>query len=350
MSVFKGKIPRSSSEALTISQYSHLTQELSLSLPRDFATNLLNKELESQKDCSIQTITELVNLYREAIEYYEHINDPKFFYYQEKMHKFLLRSDILNAMQLENNRLKATRSTITRSRANTVRKPRNQPIKSVPEHRELSSIEIHNTVASISPPKIATISPKKIDKIMVQNESESKNTKIKAVDNFKSQELSLEERLASRKMRSLNASLDLSLQQESESPIKLREITYEDFFKDIDEETRDSGLSSRSSFKVNDINVESRKNGFSPDILEKKLEDVMEKHHLEKIEIISEIKLKYERKIQVLNDSGSATKAKLNEIRKDMSDEIEIANKALDESRKTELFRLKEEMYTIEYD
>lgn len=48
------------------------------SLPNDFAMKLISKEIELESDCSLSNLKGLVDLYREAIEYYEDMKNPKF--------------------------------------------------------------------------------------------------------------------------------------------------------------------------------------------------------------------------------------------------------------------------------
>ncbi|CAG9317367.1 unnamed protein product [Blepharisma stoltei] len=308
-----------------------------ISLAPDFALSLLNKELEAQKNCSIQVIQELVNLYRQAIEYYEFVNDQKFMYYQDRLHKFLVRPDILHAMQQENERLKITRATNRkpRSRATTIAKL--QPVKSNPEHRNLTSDE----VKAIIPP----VSPKKINKIMTKNEDETKIVTSKTANDFKTQDLNLEERLINRRQRSSNTSLNSSFNQDSCSPDKRVQIPYDDL-SDNEEETRVSSRRS-SSISVNQINnelnrIQQERKEFSPEVLEKRLEEIMEKHFCEKTERIAEIKVKYEREMQRLSESGLASRGKMNEIRRLMNEEIEAVNAALEFSKQGELLKLKE--------
>jgi len=53
--------------------------------PSDFADQLVAKEMAVDRDCCIENINELVQLYGLAVEHYENLNDSRHIDYQERM-------------------------------------------------------------------------------------------------------------------------------------------------------------------------------------------------------------------------------------------------------------------------
>lgn len=69
-------------------------------LPEDFADQVL--ELEMKVDCqpSIEALRQLLELYSQAIEYYESKKNKKYLYYQERMKNLLVRQEKLLEAQV----------------------------------------------------------------------------------------------------------------------------------------------------------------------------------------------------------------------------------------------------------
>ena len=67
-------------------------------LPRDFAMEVLKKEIELDKTPSLPLLQEVIQLYGRAIEFYEHKKDPRFAKFQERMHQLLLKPQIFHLM------------------------------------------------------------------------------------------------------------------------------------------------------------------------------------------------------------------------------------------------------------
>ena len=53
--------------------------------PSDFADQLVAKEMAVDRECTIDNINELVQLYGMAVEHYENLNDNRHIDYQERM-------------------------------------------------------------------------------------------------------------------------------------------------------------------------------------------------------------------------------------------------------------------------
>ncbi|CAG9326535.1 unnamed protein product [Blepharisma stoltei] len=71
-------------------------------LSNDFGIKLLEKELELEKNWSIEIINELVLMYTEIIEYYEYNKDPRYLDFQDRMHKMLVKPQAISTMREEN--------------------------------------------------------------------------------------------------------------------------------------------------------------------------------------------------------------------------------------------------------
>ncbi|CAG9334917.1 unnamed protein product [Blepharisma stoltei] len=70
-------------------------------LSEDFGIRLLEKELELEKDWSIEIINQLVLMYTEIIEYYEYYKDPRYLDFQDRMHKMLVKPQAITTMREE---------------------------------------------------------------------------------------------------------------------------------------------------------------------------------------------------------------------------------------------------------
>ncbi|CAG9318013.1 unnamed protein product [Blepharisma stoltei] len=73
--------------------------EPSPSLSSGFAQEVLDLEGELDFCCNIETIQRLLQLYTQAIEFFESIKDPKYLHYQERMQNLLARKDVLQVIK-----------------------------------------------------------------------------------------------------------------------------------------------------------------------------------------------------------------------------------------------------------
>ena len=51
--------------------------------------------------CNLNTLKQLLELYSQAVEYFESLNDPRHMQYQERMQNLLMRRDVLAVMNGE---------------------------------------------------------------------------------------------------------------------------------------------------------------------------------------------------------------------------------------------------------
>lgn len=69
--------------------------EPSVQLPPNFAQELLHHELEIESDTfTMQTVIQLLQLYRLGVEYYESIKDDKYLIFKNKSQSLLLRESV----------------------------------------------------------------------------------------------------------------------------------------------------------------------------------------------------------------------------------------------------------------
>ncbi|CAD8091054.1 unnamed protein product [Paramecium primaurelia] len=69
------------------------------SLPKNFADQILNLEMEIELNDQIQIelIQDLISLYMEGVEYYESIKDRRHLYFQRKLNALMLKPSFINA-------------------------------------------------------------------------------------------------------------------------------------------------------------------------------------------------------------------------------------------------------------
>jgi hypothetical protein len=75
-----------------------LQKKVRKSLPDNFFEKVLELELRIKRDFTMEILTEIVNLYTSAIEWYESIEDSKYKDYQNRLNILLSQPDILKCM------------------------------------------------------------------------------------------------------------------------------------------------------------------------------------------------------------------------------------------------------------
>ena len=170
---------------------------------------------------------------------------------------------------------------------------------------------------------------KNVGRIVQTQQKRTENVINRAVTDLKSQESSLEERLANRKQKVLNMSTDSAnnsfcIRKKAFCPVEApMSPTNNSFFFDF-ESDRSAGENFESQVSL-------------------KIEKIMEENFSEKSEKITEIKVKYETEINDLpSDSGIYTEI-IKEMRKQMKKEIEEISLALDNKRKELILKAKNE-------
>uniref|UniRef100_A0A7S3MRU3 Uncharacterized protein n=1 Tax=Fabrea salina TaxID=342563 RepID=A0A7S3MRU3_9CILI len=285
-------------------------------LPNNFATNLIEKELQLESDCSLEVLNELVNLYSQAIEYYEHVQDPKYYDFQDRLHKILVRPEILKLMQSEK-KPQAHSTPCSPKRSLKSKK------KQTERKRQLMAAELTNRMPSTHQTRRNT------SKLVSRHSSNTKRVAGRAVKDFQSQETALERRLASRKQKKINNTYDmLSLPA---SPLSTSGYFEFDSFSEVG----DDELS---------LTIESDRSGgpkLSKQGLEHKLEEIMEKNFAEKAAKIAEIKVNYESQIREMEGQGGIMNMIVDQMKTQMNEEISKLTQELDAKRKVEIENLK---------
>ena len=300
------------------------------SLPEDFAMKLLDKEIELESSVTINTLTELVDLYRQAIEYYEDIKSQKYWDLQERLQKILMRPEVLSMMKEEHQKTKSNSRTRPRAstQTSTFSKDKRQQFENNKkvlntQLQDSGIVQVHNVT------KLAT-------KLVENQDSTNKQTIKKSVSNLKTQDLSLEDRLKMRKQRTLHMSPNTSLIKEFRpvvSPVN-ENSTSSSFFFEFQDDKSSEGKSMNSSFQRSDE-------------LENLIERIMEESYLEKTERVTGIKVKFETQINEYSGQGAVYDEIIRNLKSQMTEEIEVVNKELDFNRKQAIAKAKAEFIEI---
>lgn len=293
-------------------------------LPSDFAMKLLDKEIELESNASMLTLNELVDLYRQAIEYYEEIKSQKFWDMQDRLQKILMRPEILKIMRDESNKHKPTSKS--RSRAAT------QVVSTSLEKKQQfeQNKKVFNTQLQDSGLVQVQNVDKQVTKLVENQESSNKEALTKSVNNLKKQDLSLEDRLKMRKIKNLNISTDSGFGKDFQTASSPNNgnSTSSSFFFEFQDDKSNEEKSVNSSFMKSDE-------------LESLIERIMEENFIEKTEKVTEIKVKYETQINEYVGQGSVYDEIVKQLKAKMSEEIKEVVDSLDNKRKAAISKAK---------
>ena len=270
-------------------------------LPPNFAMKIIEQEIQLEKTWSKELIGELVELYSQAIEFYNYNNDPKCYDYQDRMHKMLLRPQVISSLSSN----PKTKSEPTPSSVNDYKEEMNKS-------RLLMAAELNSSM-----PLTSHKTERNISKTIDENENAAKEIVEKLVDNFKMQDTDLMSRLEDRRK------MNKTFQYEPVKDELSISINYENISNIIE------------SDKSGGYNVNKAE-------LNKKIEELMEKHFAEKAARISEINVKYEKEIIEMQDEGVMALV-IAQMRENMKEEIETVSKEYDAKRRAEILKLKQD-------
>lgn len=286
---------------------------------------LLKKELELENSPSLSVLEDVVHLYSNAIVYYEHVRNPIFYDYQERMHKLLVRPHIL---QLMNEGLASAPSTPSGFSTKSELSLKKQDLG---RNKDFLSRQIDK----------AYLLTENMKRIIDRYERRSRNVTVKAIDNMQIQEVNLDRRLAIRKVHMQSNGYARYTPQNA--------ITNHSFGSSLSsiEETDEIKQSYREFSKKSSLYDlgEFIVKGEVPiliDELEKKLENVMEQSYGEKAGKIAEVRIKYQVQMQKLGDDALMTVVK-KQMKEDMQREIDQIAVEIDENRKEMIRRIKED-------
>ena len=168
--------------------------------------------------------------------------------------------------------------------------------------------------------------------IIERHSSASKDTAQRAAADFKSQDSSIERRLAGRKKSQITKSMNfLSCSSNDLSKVFGCDLS------DVDEEHNNS--STKSSFFNADEQVADTVEKF-----EKKIEEIMEKNFSERAVKIAEIKFRYESQINDINGMGDIMDLLVKQMKINMQEEVDSLVQEYDLKRREEIRKLKEEI------
>jgi hypothetical protein len=306
---------------------------MNTNLPADFASKLIDKEIELESDCSITSLTQLVELYRLAIEYYEEIKDPKFWDFQDRLQKILTRPEVLKIMKEVNELYKSDHSIQTRKKRAQTHNPV-QILQQKKQTFETSKIKLGSQLEDQINIQI-TNSAKTATKVVQAQVHRNKTVTEKAVKNILSQERSLEDRISQRKKKVLDVSIDSAYSSNNLS----QSFQYGKLMLDsiTENSTNSSFLSEFDNEKS--LNLSNYQNNDFEEIIEL----IMEENFAEKTEKISEIKVKYELQINEYLSHGGIFNEVISQMKKKMNEEIAEVTYELDIKRKQSILKAKSE-------
>lgn len=285
----------------------------------DILSKILERELELESNLSLDTLTSLVESYRSAIEHFEEIKSPKLWDYQERLQKILMRPAVLKLMQAENQKYRSQQRTRKRAQTDL---PAPKPIQ------KSNTIDFPTSTPNIPIPQepAPQSTEKQANRIVESQQKRTEDVITKAVNELKAQDRSLKDRLAGRKQKGLNITLNTSFGSSPggfslpHSPVNQDK----EFFFEVEREK--SGGS----------------NVFA--VLHGKIEKIMEASFKEKTEKITEVKVKYGTQIGELEAQGGIYLEIVKEMRNSMSKEIEEISREVDVKRKEAILQAKREL------
>ena len=264
---------------------------------------LLDKEAELERNCSVDIVNELVQLYTEAIEYYAYMKDKKSNDFQERMHKIFLRSDVIHAI-----------------RQNTP----SSPTKSVTmQQRKLESENLKLQKSEVAKDLLENQSSKSLNRIIDYQKLRNIEIARKAVMDFKSQDQDLQKRLDSRRKSMLTKSMDGS-RYLNISIVRERDL------RAVSEES-----DSQTGSFVKLVEEEDEKD------IEAELETIMEKYCSEKAKRIADVQVKFEIQLMEMQGEGMIMEQIRQQIKKDMQEELLIITNEIEKKKMEEILVLK---------
>lgn len=177
-----------------------------------FSIKLLEKEIQLEKTFRVDIIQDLITMYSHAIEHYNEQNDPKYYDYQDRLHKLLLKPEVASVL----NSSKKTN------------------LYNLSKHRSITNSQLAKS-------QIITSSRSSIkSKILESAEKTMKKEEI--FQNVSRQELSLEDRVNMRRSRKFMSFSGVSTKNsyyidEKDQVVEVMESYYSEKAKEIEETT-----------------------------------------------------------------------------------------------------------------
>ena len=269
-------------------------------LSPNFAVKLIDKEAELERNCNVDIIQELVQLYTEAVEYYAFIKDNKSYDYQERMHKMFVRPDVIKAIKQNIPSSPVKNMTMQQRKVESQKAKTSQVAVDLFHNREVKSLN-------------RIIDYQKLRNIEVAR---------KAAMEFKLQDQDLQKRLDSRKKSMLTKSMDGSRYVN-------KSILQDKTLKAVSEESDSQTTSFVKFMEEDEIDIEYE------------LENIMEKYCNEKASKLSQIQVKYETQLKEMDGPGPLMEQIRAQLRVDMKNELDTAEKEIDSKKEKEIHGLK---------
>ena len=328
------------------------------SVTTDLAMKVLEKEIELEKTWDPKLIHELMNLYSKIIEQYEQNNNPKYLDFQDRMHKMLVKPQVISALQRINCPKTSTSHGVAMTKepqnkdekkkvdsnedpSKSLAKPESKPKLSIDKillnPRPSNPLSVRKAQADLTRKSLSdklaqnltkTKSMRKVNCIIERQSSTSRETAHKAVADFKSQESGLERRKASRKLSAIARSMTMN----TSSTNDFSRISKCDLSSINDENC----LSPKTMNFFEDHSAENFDN------FEKKLERIMETNYTERAMKIAEIKIKYENQMEEISGTGDIMDMVVKQMKVNMHEEIGRVTAEFDARRKEEIRKLRE--------
>ena len=257
-------------------------------LPGDFAQRLLSAEMELEQEVKSETVDRLVDLYRQAIEYYECWGDSSFLDYQARLHQLLLKPGLLQHL----------------SPTVSLPSPLHSPHRArTPKSALLPSLHPSDQELSCEMPIKQS---RKLQLIVESQRQESSTACSKAKQDVANQYSTLTSRLAKRKTHSHQTSLDSGT-------------------RDWKKKVSDSVKSSPQHISESDKSGGTSKRAERIDTVAHQIEEVLERLCTEYASKAAAIRLRYETQIQAIEQdlNGSTFMQKVVDNMR-MAEETEI--------------------------
>ncbi|CAG9335509.1 unnamed protein product [Blepharisma stoltei] len=375
-------------------------------LEADFGMKLLEKELELEKSWNIETINELVHMYTEMIEYYEYHKDPKYLDFQDRMHKMLVKPQVIASMREDNrakNALKLDKSSSSQNTEGKARRledfedlespksvstetstvnseaelkqeePKAQDLDELSDDQLQRSRSRHHTVSG-TPSKSPTqnlndIQKRKQDSAKMKEALSAELSKTLTDVSYKATKFfdrviglvqaSTKETAAKAVSDFRSQDSDLSRRLSSRKQVTMNKsvisiefmppaenVSVSDIhFSDTEETFEQCSFLSTALNKshINEQQENSRINDFRMvEYLENKLEELMEKNFSEKVAKMSEVRLRYESQMKELEGQGGLAQMIVGQMKVDMENEIKAIAEEFDNKRKQDVRALKQ--------
>lgn len=368
--------------------------------PQPVSTNLamriIEKELELEKTWDFRVIHELMSLYTKMIEHYEQNNNPKYYDFQDRMHKMLIKPQVISALQKVNcpkaqekskspirppiiDKINSQKADLIAKIQQTQEKCECKEEEIIENLREVVVKSEEKTEKSEENVKVSERTSRK-DELCEEKENkvEEKDVKNSCLAQRKEQAEFTRKVLAKELTQTLkrsktNRNANIIIERQSTTSKETSNKALADFKSQ--DSVLERRLASRKMFQLTrsmtlnpytssdqvfpcdlsyleEENTSSTKSSFFTieeqsenfEQFEKRLEEIMEKNFSERSMKIAETKFKYESQMNDIIGMGDLQDILLQQMKVNMEEEIESITLEFDNKRKEEVRRLKYEL------